>query len=119
MNKNKEILKHCPNFRKIVEFDYLEDDNISEKLINFYTDFIFSVDLSNETELLYAKQIDKVLEQYIEDYNFRKEMKHSLKTLKVKSDGNVLKSIIESILKIFDLYIEQTMTKKIYVTRWI
>ena len=46
-------------------------------------------------------------------------MKQSLKTLKVKSDGNILKSIIESILKIFDLYIEQTMTKKIYVTRWI
>lgn len=119
MNNNKEVLNHCPNFRKIIEFDYLENDYISEKLIGFYTDFIFSIDLNNPTEVNYAKQIDNVLNRYIEDYYFRKELKVSLQTLKVKQDGNVLKTIIESILKIFDLYEEQTLTKKIYVTRWI
>lgn len=119
MNKNKEILNYCPNFRKIVDFEYLENDYISEKLINFYTDYIFGIDLNNKEDLNYAKQIDNVLNRYIDDYCFRKEMKHSLQTLKIRRDDNILRSIIENILKIFDLYVEQTLTKKIYITRWI
>ena len=31
MKKNKQILKHCPNFYKIVNFEFFEDDKLSEK----------------------------------------------------------------------------------------
>ena len=33
MNKNKQILKHCPNFYKIMNFEYYEDDLLSDKLL--------------------------------------------------------------------------------------
>ena len=33
MNKNKEVLKYCPNFYKIVNFVYDENDYITDKLI--------------------------------------------------------------------------------------
>ena len=41
MKKNKIILKHCPNFYKIINFEFLEEDSISAKLIGIYENFIF------------------------------------------------------------------------------
>ena len=32
MDRNKEILKHCPHFYTIINFEYYSDDIISEKL---------------------------------------------------------------------------------------
>ena len=36
MQSNKEVLKYCPNFYRIVNFDYSNDDYITEKLISIY-----------------------------------------------------------------------------------
>ena len=33
MRKNKNILKYCPNFYKITNYDFDDDDHISLKLI--------------------------------------------------------------------------------------
>ncbi|MGM9834209.1 MAG: hypothetical protein ACI31M_00290 [Bacilli bacterium] len=119
MNKNKLILKNCPNFYRIINFEYFEDDSLSERLINIYEKFIFNIDIANEEDVKIASQIDKVLARYIEDYQFRKEMKYSLQQLKIsKSTTNILKSIVEGLIHIFDQY-EEGATRKIYISRWI
>ena len=51
MQKNKIILSHCPNFYKINDFSFYEDDYISAKLIEIYREFIFSVDIDNSDEI--------------------------------------------------------------------
>ena len=40
---SKDILKYCPNYYNIVNFDFNESDIISEKLINIYKNYILSV----------------------------------------------------------------------------
>ena len=75
MNKNKAILKHCPNFYKIIDFEYLEDDQLSERLVRVYHDFVFKVDLSNRVQVTKLEQLDVVLNKYIDDYFFRKELR--------------------------------------------
>mgnify|MGYP003308419335 CR=1 FL=1 len=40
MKKNKIILKHCPNFYKIINFEFADDDRITSKLIEIYKDYI-------------------------------------------------------------------------------
>ena len=40
MKKNKLILTHCPNFYKIINFEFSEDDKITAKLIELYKEFI-------------------------------------------------------------------------------
>ena len=35
MNKNKIILQYCPNFYKIINYDF-ERDSLTDKLINVY-----------------------------------------------------------------------------------
>ena len=118
MQDNKLILKHCPNFYKIINFEYFEDDFISEKLISVYENFIFNISLSNAEEVSKATQIDTILSKYIDDYLFRKEMKNELIKLKVKKTENVFLAIVNYIIKIFDMY-EVGYTRKIYISRWI
>jgi hypothetical protein len=119
MNNNKLVLKYCPNFYKIVNMDFQEGDNISTKLVDIYEDFIFKADLTNEQNIKLVKDIDHVLNSYIEDYTFRNEVQNKLMTIKVKrTSKDILTSIVEAIINLFDKYIEET-TRKIYIARWI
>lgn len=116
---NKMVLNYCPNFYKIVNFDTDQDDNISKKLISIYQDYIFNIDLANVEETKLVKEIDNALAKYIDDYEFRKNLKLSILQVKIKkSCTNVLKAIVESIVSIFNNYEEYT-TRNVYIARWI
>lgn len=119
MNKNKFILNKCPNFYRIVNFDYFEDDFITDKLIKIYEDFIFRADITSYDEMRMVEKIDYVLGKYIDDYLFRKKMQQDLLEVKIKKTcTDVLHAIVESIIAIFGRYEEET-TRNIYLSRWI
>lgn len=119
MKDNKLVLKYCPNFYKIMNMDFQEGDNISTKLVDIYEDFIFKADLTKEENIKLVKDIDHVLNSYIEDYAFRKEVKSKLFTIRIKKTGkDILTLIVEAIIGLFDKYIEET-PRKIYIARWI
>lgn len=119
MNKNKLVLDHCPNFYRIINFDYFEEDAVTEKLIKIYKDFIFKVDIANREELHMVKKIDFVLGKYVDDNSFRFKLQQEVFQVKItKSCPNVLKTIIENIIAIFNRYEEET-TRKFYIARWI
>ena len=119
MNNGKEVIALCPNYYKIVNFEYDEEDYISEKLINIYKDYLFKINVSNVEDVNTAKKMDEVLNKYIDDYVFRKEMNKELLKVKInRSCADILKAIVDSILAIFNHYQEYT-TRNIYVSRWI
>ena len=119
MDTNKQILKYCPNFYKILNFTPYEDDKISDKLIKLYQKYIFKIDVNNPDDVESVKQLDHVISKYIDDYLFRKEMQKQILNIRVRKDTtDILKEIIKSILKIFDNYEEYT-TRVIYISRWI
>lgn len=118
MNKNKQILRHCPNFYKIVNFEYFEDDHLSEKLISVYEDFVFKVELTNKNQVRKLEQLDLILNKYVDDYFFRKEMIDGMKKIRVRKDEDILTAIVNWIIHIFDNY-EAGYTRNIYFSRWI
>lgn len=118
MNKNKIILEHCPNFYKIINFEYFEDDLITAKLIKIYRSFIFSADITDQATINRVEEIDKVLGKYVADYSFRKEMKNSLLRLQLKKSNNILLDLVDNLIAIFNRYEEGT-TRRIYVSHWI
>ena len=118
MQKNKVILTHCPNFHKIINFDFFEGDYISQKLVQIYQDFIFEIKLEDEHDLKLIEQIDFVINKYIEDYYFRKEMQKSMTKLRIKKSANIARSIIQGVVDCFDSY-EMSYTRTIYFARWI
>lgn len=118
MNRNREVLKHCPHFYTIVNFEYYSDDIISEKLIDIYEKFIFNVDISVLENLNKVEKLDAVLFKYISDYYFRNQIKKDIINIKVKRSESVIDVIVSAIIKTFDNY-EKVKLRKVQVTRWI
>lgn len=119
MNNIKKVLDYCKNYQRIVNFDYLQDDLISAKLIRVYKDYVFKVNINSSEEVDELIHFDYVLGKYIDDYNFRKELKQEIVHVKIKkSCTDILRAIVASILKIFDNYLENS-TRKITIARWI
>ena len=118
MNKNKQILKHCPNYYKIMDFEFYEDDKLSLKLLDVYEDFVFKVDIANKNQVVKLEQLDLILGKYIDDYFFRKELRCEMQKIRVRKDEDILNAIVDWIIKVFDNY-EVGYTRNIYFSRWI
>lgn len=118
MDNSKQIINNCPNFYKIVNFDYFEDDNFTACLIKIYRQYIFSINPLDLESIKKVKQLDLVLSKYIDDYIFRKTMKYELSQIKIYNKTDLLQKLINSILGIFDKY-EEGKTRNIYIARWI
>ncbi len=113
------VLRYCPNFNRIMNFDYYEGDVVTERLICIYEKFIFSVNLDEEENVSLIKEIDYVIGKYIDDYTFRKEMQVEIFRVKVKKTcTNILQAVVEGIIRIFEKY-EEDSTRNIYISRWI
>lgn len=118
MKKNKVILKHCPNFYKIKNFEFDDQDYISIKLISIYEDYIFNIDEKDQTSIKKVEELDKILGKYVDDYTFRKEIKHGVLNIKVKRGTDVIETIVNSLIALFENY-EEGYTRNIYFARWI
>ena len=119
MNSSNLLLKNCPNYYKITEFEFFENDYISENLVSFYKDYVCNLETYDAEGLEKARSMDTIVNKYIEDYTFRQEMKKELLTIKIKSTvENILRAIVDNIIKIFERY-EIDSTRKIYISRWI
>lgn len=118
MSDSQEILKYCPNYYNIINFDFNENDLISEKLIAVYKNFLFSISKNDLEDLEKVQELDKVLSNYINDYLFRSTLQKEIITVKVKKDTNIIKSLVDAIIRIFTNYEEYT-TRKIYISKWI
>ena len=102
MDKNREVLSHCPHFYTIINFEYYSDDFISEKLIN----------------IIKIEKLDAVIFKYINDYAFRDQIKKDIVNIKVKRGENLLDIIVSTIINLFENY-EKLLTRKVPMTRWI
>lgn len=119
MQNNKIILSYCPNFDKIINTDFLEEDALSIQLVKIYRDYIFKININNEDDILKVKELDKTMGKYVDDYFFRKTLQKEILTIKVKRTAtDVLNAIVDSIINIFRRY-EEGATRKIYISRWI
>lgn len=116
---NQKVLSFCPNYYKISSFEYYEDDLVSEKLVKVYQDYLTLVDIENKEQVSKLRMMDKILAKYIEDYNFRFEIKRGLLKIKVRrEEKNLLEVLVNAIISLFDNY-ETTFTRTIYIARWI
>ena len=118
MRDSKEILKYCPNYYNIVNFDFKENDLISDKLVSIYKNYIFSIDVNDDEKMEKVQELDRVLSNYIADYLFRSTLQKEIVTVKVKRDNNVLGNLVDIKIRIFSNYEEYT-TRKIYISKWI
>ena len=119
MNENNlKILKHCPHFYTIINFDYYSDDLVSGKLIDIYQKYIFTIDVNSEESIKKIEKLDNLMYKYINDYGFRNQIKQNIQSVKISKSGNILDSVVNAIINLFENYDEIKFTK-VELTRWI
>lgn len=119
MSNNKKILAYCTNYYKIISFNPVVGDELSEKLIRMYKEYIFRIDINSTEQVNEIKKLDEALNKYIDDYIFRKELKRQILSVKVRNDcKDMLKFFIDKIIQIFNGY-KASNTRVIYISRWI
>lgn len=116
---NKIVLKYCKDYYRIINEEFSESDYISDKLIQTYQSFIFSIDVKNKTDVKKITMLNDALVRYFDDMEFKKMLTSHLVSLKVsKNEVDINKFIVESIIKEYKNYMEG-FTRNLYIPRWI
>lgn len=117
--RNKELLKCYPHYYKIINEEFYEGDNISKKIIELYTEYIFNVKYLSNDMINKLKRFDNLVNKYFDDQEFRKDLSKGLLKIKVKkSEENVLDYIVSELIILEDKYIEG-YTRNVYIPKWI
>ncbi len=116
---NKIILKYCPDYYRIINEEFSDYDYLTDKVIEIYQSFIFSINVSDKSELKQVSHLNKAVARYVDDREFKKILNNFLMSLKVsKKVTNIYAYIASSIINEYDKYMEG-FTRNLYIPKWI
>ena len=114
-----KILKHCPHYDYIVNYDYEYGDSFSSKLIDWYRELIFAVNGNDEKQLKIVEALDKGLYLYVKDNKYKNEFKKHLKLEEINLESKkLIKDLIKKII-VFTSKYEQRQVMEVINTIWI
>ena len=117
--ENKIVLKYCKDYYRIINEEFSELDYMSDKVIQIYQSFIFSINARKKDELKKATDLNTAVVRYFDDREFKTILNSFLKALKVsRKENNVIGFIAGEIIKEYDKYMEG-FTRNLYIPRWI
>jgi len=114
-----KILKHCPNYDYIVNYEYDYGDYISSKLIDWYRELIFAVNGNDEKQLQVVQALDKGLYLYVKDNNYKNEFRKNITLDDISLENkNLIKDLIKKII-VFTSKYEQKQIMEVTSAIWI
>ncbi len=117
--KNKIIIKYCPDYYRIINERFTALDYMSDKVIQVYQSYIFSIEPRNKIDLKRAIVLNAILVKYFDDREFKTEISSILKTLRVpKGTENILVYIVNTMIQIYNKYMKG-YTRNIYIPKWV
>lgn len=112
----KKVLALCPYFDKIISSDFLEDDYLTKKLIEYYQEYIFNTEDKVDEIII---KLDQAMYKYVNDYQFAKKLKDTLEADEIiKSDFNYVKELMTYIVTFLEEY-QENDNEVINTTKWI
>ena len=117
--KNKIVIKYCKDYYKIINEKFSENDVMSDKIIQIYQSYIFSIDTKEKNALKRAVALNNAVNKYFDDREFKNMVVNHLKSLKApKSENDILLFIVNSIILLYNKYLDG-YTRNLYVPKWI
>ena len=114
-----KILSNCPNYDKIVNYEYENGDTLSSKLIDWYRELIFSCDGENVNQLRIIYQIDHSLSMYVEDNQYKRGLSKILSKDEVDLNNSVLiQNVIKKIIEFTNQY-ERDEILELVSNKWL
>ena len=116
---NKVVLKYCPDYYRIINEEFNELDYMSDKIIQVFQQYIFSIDIRNKNDIKKISSLNKAIVRYFDDREFKTILTNFLLALKVpKGTKNVISIIVDNIIEQHLKYMDG-FTRNIYIPRWI
>lgn len=116
---NKIVLKYCKDYYRIINEEFNELDIMSDKVIQVFQTFIFSIDVKNKQDIKKITALNDAVARYFDDREFKKILTNFLVSLKVsKKETDVIRFIAESIINEHEKYMEG-FTRNLYIPKWI
>lgn len=116
---NKIVLKYCKDYYRIINEEFNELDIMSDKVIQVFQTFIFSIDVKNKQDIKKITALNNAVARYFDDREFKKILTTFLVSLKVsKKEANVIRYIAENIIEQYERYMEG-FTRNLYIPKWI
>ena len=114
-----KILSNCPNYDKIVNYEYEYGDTLSSKLIDWYRELIFSCDGENVNQLRIIYQIDHSLSMYVEDNQYKRGLSKILSKDEIDLNNSVLiQNVIKKIIEFTNQY-EREEILELVNNKWL
>jgi hypothetical protein len=118
-NKNKSVVSICKNYYTIVNNEVYSDDKVTHNMINLYKDYIFNMENITSREREKMVIIDNIMYKFVTDSSFKSEMCSRLSKLTIsRGVSNVVEYIMNKLILYFEDY-KDTITRNIYIPRWI
>ena len=115
----KKILENCPNFDKIINYEYPYGDVLSKKLIDWYRELIFSANGNNENQLMLIKALDRSLYLYVRDNRYKRELRKIISVEELTfEDKNLIKEVIKKLIEFTSSY-EKKEVREVSVAKWL
>lgn len=113
------VLKNCPNYDTIVNYEYPYGDTLSKRLIDWYRELIFSADGNNDNQLLLIRALDKSLYLYVKDNKYKRGLKKIIKDEDLGFDNKaIIKDVIKRLIEYTNNY-EKKEVLEVSVAKWL
>lgn len=115
----KKILENCPNYDKIVNYEYPYGDILSKKIIDWYRELIFSANGNNENQLMLIRALDRSLYLYIKDNRYKRGLRKivNVDELTFENKG-IIKEVIKKLIDFTSSY-EKKEVREVKVAKWL
>ena len=115
----KTILENCPNFDKIVHYEYPYGDYLSKKLIDWYRELIFSANGKDENQLMLIRALDRSLYLYVRDNKYKRGLRKIITVNDLTLDNKeTIKNVIHKLIEFTSNY-EKREVREVSVSRWL
>lgn len=115
----KKILENCPNYDKIVNYEYPYGDILSKKLIDWYRELIFSANGNNENQLMLIRALDRSLYLYIKDNRYKRGLRKIVNVDELTFENkSIIKEVIKKLIDFTSNY-EKKEVREVKVAKWL
>jgi len=114
-----KVLQSCPNYDRIINYEYKYGDTLSEKLIDWYRELVFSANGKVESQLQIINAIDKSMYLYVSDNKYKKGLRKIITEDEVTlKDKEMIKELLKKLIGYTNQYEKQTILE-IDNSKWI
>ena len=115
----RKVLRNCPHYDQVVNYEYPYGDTLSKKLIDWYRELIFSANGNDEKQLLLINALDRSLYLYIKDNKYKRGIRQIITDEELTfEDKKLIKEVIRKLIEFTTSY-EKKEVLEFSNTKWL